>query len=264
MDTRLMERPVAEAALGFRGWVLITGASRGIGAAIAQRLWMAGFGIILWARDGEALIRVAQTISATEQRTRRAIADLGDASQIGSAVAQTLPEGTELVGVVLNAGQGRWRPLESTTLDEWNATLGANLTGAFVTLKAALSRLDFTAAPIVVGILSDSVLCAFPDRSAYASSKAGMEQLLNTVRREYRDKGLRVAQIYPSRVDTCFSGSHDRAEPGMRANGLTAAQVADTVQWVFDAPRTVEIRRIDLSSIHATFGLEQECVANAH
>lgn len=240
------------------GWVLVTGASRGIGAAVARRLWEAGFGVILVARNRACLAEVAASLSPDGKRIRWAAADVGDPAQMAGALAATLPEAELLSGVVINAGHGRWRPVQAIPLDEWRATLDGNLTGAFVTLKCVLPRLDFAAAPIVLGMLSDSALCAFPNRAAYASAKAGLESLLGTVRREYRGRGLRVSLIYPSSVDTHFAGSHEQSGPGTRADGLSADQVADAVHWIFDAPRSVEIRRLDLASIRDTFGLEEE------
>ena len=246
-----------------KGWVLVTGASRGIGAAVAERLWRNGFGVILWARDGAALQAFSDRLACKEGRIRWAQADVGNLNQVEAAARKTLPRTSGFVGVVLNAGHGRWRPLSELSVDDWQSTLDGNLTGAFVTLRATLSRLDFSRAPIVLGMLSDSALCAFPNRAAYASAKAGFETLLGTLRREYRGRGLRVSQMYPSRVDTHFAGSHESAEPGMRSDGLSASQVADAVAWIFDAPDEVEIRRVDLSSIKVTFGLEEEKYADA-
>ncbi len=244
-------------------WVLVTGASRGIGAAIARRLWTRGHKVILWARNTDDLRTVAAGISPTGEGLAWAGADVGCPDQVAQALADTLPEGASLGGVVLNAGHGRWRPIAQIEHGEWNQTLNGNLTSAFITLKAALPRLDFQASPLVVGILSDSALCAFPNRAAYASAKSGFETLLDTARREYRSQGLRVCQIYPSRVDTHFAGSHATAEPGMRSDGLTAEQVADVVAWVFDCPGDVEIRRLHMSSTHVSFGLEEEHYSDA-
>lgn len=246
-----------------RSWVLVTGASRGIGAAVAARLRSAGFGVVLLARDAEALAKVAHGLSPQGRGVRWAAADVGDPARVDAALAAALPEGDGLAGVVINAGHGRWRPLEKIQIDEWRNTLDGNLTGAFVTLKCALPRLDFDAAPIVLGMLSDSALCAFPNRAAYASAKAGLDTLLGTARREYRSRGLRVSLIYPSRVDTHFAGSHERAAPGTRPDGLDADEVANAVLWIFQAAPGVEIRRLDLASIRGTFGLEEERLRDA-
>jgi NADP-dependent 3-hydroxy acid dehydrogenase YdfG len=246
-----------------RGWVLVTGASRGIGAAIASALHRDGFGVILWARDGVALKRLAEALDPTGERVCWAATDVGDAQAVARAVEATLGLARPLKGMVLNAGHGRWRALSDVTLEDWSTTLTGNLTGAFLTLQAALPSLDMAAGPIILGMLSDSAVCAFPNRAAYASAKAGLETLLQTTRREYRSRGVRVSQIYPSRVDTYFAGSHDSAEPGMRSDGLSAEQVAETVRWIFAMPDTVEIRKVELSSIKVTFGLEADLYADA-
>ncbi|QXZ98618.1 SDR family oxidoreductase [Rhizobium sp. B230/85] len=191
-------------------------------------------------------------------------ADVGDPQQVGLAVDRSIPEGIRLAGLVLNAGHGRWQSLSQLGHEEWVNTLEGNLTGAFVTIKALLPLFDFPRFPIVMGILSDSVLSAFPDRAAYASAKSGLEMLLSTFRREYRTRGARVCQVYPSRVDTYFSGGHQAARPGTRPNGLSATQIAEAAKWVFEAPDMVEIRALYLSSIKATFGLDEECFTDGH
>ncbi|MBO9100944.1 MULTISPECIES: SDR family NAD(P)-dependent oxidoreductase [unclassified Rhizobium] len=150
-------------------WVVVTGASRGIGEAIARSLWCAGFGVILWARDATRLEAIANDISPDGSRLHWASADVGDPQQVGLAVDRSIPEGIRLAGLVLNAGHGRWQSLSQLGHEEWVNTLEGNLTGAFVTIKALLPLFDFPRFPIVMGILSDSVLSAFPDRAAYAS-----------------------------------------------------------------------------------------------
>ncbi len=255
--------PASEMNINERGWVLVTGASRGIGAAIASALHQDGHGVILWARGSTELQRLADKLDATGTSVCWASTDVGDAQSVERAADRTLGNTRPLKGVILNAGHGRWRALSDVTLDDWSSTLSANLTGAFLTLQAAIPTLDMSAYPIVLGMLSDSAVCSFPNRAAYASAKAGLETLLETTRREYRSKGVRVSQIYPSRVDTFFSGSYESAQPGMRSDGLSADLVADTVRWIFRVPHMVEIRKIELSSINVTFGLETETYADA-
>lgn len=246
-----------------RGWVVVTGASRGIGAAIASALHDDGHGVILWARDATALKSCSDALDPTGATVCWVATDVGDPEAVARAAEQTLTADRPLKGIVLNAGHGRWRPLRDVTLEDWSTTIAGNLTGAFLTLQAALPKLDPETGPIVLGMLSDSALCAFPNRAAYASAKSGLETLLETTRREYRSKGVRVSQIYPSRVDTYFAGSHDVAAPGMRSDGLSADQVAESVRWIFGMPNTVEIRKIELSSIKVTFGLEADLYADA-
>ncbi|MDJ0933558.1 SDR family oxidoreductase [Breoghania sp.] len=163
-------------------WVVVTGASRGIGAATARALHDIGLGVILWARDRERLAALAETMEARE-RVRWTCVDIGCPEQVARAVETTLPRGTRLAGIVLNAGSGRWQPFTNLAFEDWRKSLETNLSGAFLTLKALLPFLDYASAPIVIGVLSDSALTAFPNRAAYSSAKSGFQALLGTFRR---------------------------------------------------------------------------------
>ncbi|MET8759460.1 SDR family oxidoreductase [Lentzea sp. NPDC004782] len=229
-----------------RGWVLVTGASRGIGAAVARRLAKSGFDLLLWARDQEALTSVAAEVGAV--RVRTAAVDVGDATQVDAA-AEALPQ---LAGVVLNAGSGRWAPLGDVTPDMWSATVRTNLDGSYHVLRAVLPRL--AAQGLVVGMLSDSVRYPHAGRAAYTASKAGMAALLEVVRREVRESGVRISALLPSRVDTYFQGSYAEAGPGTREGSLSADDVAEVVGGLFDLPGHVEVRRLELAAMTSTYG----------
>lgn len=235
-------------------WCLVTGASRGIGRAVAEAAKASGFGIVAWSRTppegGAGDPDGAETLWQQ--------VDVSDPQAVAAACEVLRGRGISLAALVLNAGIGRWRPLGETARAEWRHTLSVNLDGAFNVLQAALPLLDRDGAPVVVGLLSDSALFAFPDRAAYSASKAGLRALLETARLEMRDKGVRFSLLYPSRVDTYFAGSVERGEPGLRASGLTAAQVADVVVYVLNQPPTVEIREVHLSATTDTFGPYQQ------
>jgi NADP-dependent 3-hydroxy acid dehydrogenase YdfG len=238
---------------GRRGRVLVTGASRGIGAAVAEALAVEGFDLVLWARSPDGLDRTA---SAVRQRGAAAsvhTVDVGDGAQVAAASA-TLAGPGPLAGVVLNAGVGRWSPLSSLDPEQWHSTLRTNLDGAYHVLRAVLPRLTAQRAGLVVGVLSDSALYPHADRAAYSASKAGMSALLETVRREVRRHNIRVSAVLPSRVDTHFQGSHNEAAPGTRKGALAAADVAQVVSALFTLPPHVEVRNMQLAAMTATYG----------
>lgn len=239
---------------GRRGWVLVTGASRGIGAATAEALAADGFDLVLWARSRDGLDRTARAVRQRRAAVRVHAVDVGDAAQVGAAASATLSGPGPLVGVVLNAGAGRWSPLSALDPEEWHGTLRTNLDGTYHVLRATLPRLTAQRAGLVVGMLSDSVLHPHADRAAYSASKAGMSALLETVRREVRQHGVRVSAVLPSRVDTHFRGSHDQAAPGTRKGALSAADVAHVVSALFTFPANVEVRNVQLAAMTATYG----------
>lgn len=233
--------------------VLVTGASRGIGAAVAVRLAKSGHDLVLWARSADGLDRSRAAAEAAGVQVRTAVVDVSDPAQVERA-AETLDGFGGLGGVVLNAGAGRWSPFDALTLEAWNATLGTNLHGAFHVLRAALPLLTARRDGLVVGMLSDSVLHPHRDRAAYTASKAGMSALLEVIRREVRSRNVRVSAVLPSRVDTHFAGNHPVAAPGCREGALGADDVAEVVATLFDLPAHVEIRHLQLAAMTSTYG----------
>jgi 3-oxoacyl-[acyl-carrier protein] reductase len=236
-----------------RGWVLVTGASRGIGAAVAARLATDGFDLVLWARSADGLAATAREVEAAGGRAAVGVVDVGRAEQV-LAVGAALADLEPLAGVVLNAGSGRWASLSTMDTSEWDRVIRTNLDGAYHVLRLVLPRLTAARTGLVVGVLSDSVLYPYPDRTAYAASKAGLGALLESARREVRHLGVRVCALLPSRVDTHFQGSHERAAPGTRTGALTAAEVADMVGMLFGLPANVEVRHLQLAAMTSTYG----------
>lgn len=237
-----------------RGWCLVTGASRGIGRAVAEAALAAGFGVIGWARTRPEGVATFEAGAAAPGSFFWQEVDVGDPEAIADACRELGAAGIALAALVLNAGMGRWRPIKETRPADWRQTISVNLDGTFHALQGALPLLDRTGTPLVVGLLSDSALFAFPNRAAYSASKAGMRALLETARLELREQGARLTLLYPSRVDTYFAGSLDEGRPGLRPSGLTATQVADVVAFVLCQPPTVELREVHLSAVGESFG----------
>jgi len=245
---------VSTASSGDVEWVLVTGASRGIGRAIAERLSADGYGVILWGRTAEDLDDIAERAGAN---ARVAVVDVADFEAVEVADADTLGDLPSLRGVILNAGYGRWGPLSGIGVADWHQTIGTNLDGAFYTLKSTLSRVEQSPAGQVIGIASDSALYPFPGRAAYCASKAGMKSLLESVRLDTRGQGVRTTLVFPSRVDTFFGGKR----PGDRAGALSAGDIADIISVVLALPRHLEIRELHVASITESFGPFEERMA---
>ncbi|MEU4062662.1 SDR family NAD(P)-dependent oxidoreductase [Streptomyces wedmorensis] len=240
---------------GARGWVLVTGASRGIGRAVALAVAALGHPLVLWARTTDDLASLAAEIRerwGTEVRV--ATVDVAQADQVDQAVTASLAGIDSLRAVVVNAGGGIWGSLADMDAGQWREVLGANLDGAFHTLKATEPLLRARPGSQIIGLASDSSYNSFPQRGAYCASKAGFLSLLETARGELRADGVRVTALVPSRVDTYFRGK----QPGARPEALSMAEIADVVAMLFSVPSRVEIRELHLSSIHSTFGMRTE------
>ncbi len=240
--------------------VLVTGASRGIGAQTALRLAAAGFDLVLWARTIEDLRLIQQQAAAYGGQVSVNAVDVADAGQVAAGYA-AIQWHSPLTGLVLNAGSGLWQPIAEIEDAVWDQTLATNLRGAMLVLRQFLPRLQQVPAGLVVGVLSDSAKYPFAGRGAYAASKAGLAALLEVTRREVREAGVRVTALLPSRVDTAFQGSLESAAAGCRPGSLSADNVAEVIGWLFELPAGVEVRELQLSALTSSFGPYQEVLS---
>lgn len=232
------------------GWVLVTGASRGIGQAVAEHLAGAGHDLILWARTTEDLEKVRSQLAPHGREIRTAAVDVADPAQVEEAAATSFAGIEALRAVVVNAGGGAWNAIESISADEWRSVLGPNLDGAFHTLKATVPLLRACPGAQLVGVASDSSLHSFARRGAYCASKAGLLSLLETARRELREHDVRVTAVLPSRVDSYFRGK----QPGCRPEAMSLAEIGEVIGALFTLPPRVEVREIHLAALTTPFG----------
>jgi len=213
---------------------LVTGASRGIGAATARALAAAGARVVLAARDRDALEEVASAIRADGGEATPVPTDLGHAEQIWrlyAAVERTGP----LAALVYCAGTLTSAPLVDTTDELWQRTLSVNLTGAFLCARAAFAAMREQGEGRIVNIGSLSGVYAtekFPGLAAYNVSKYGVIGLTEALAVEGKRTGISAICVSPGAVDTEMLR---RANPELRP-GLTPEQVADLIVALLDGP----------------------------
>ena len=231
-------------------WVLITGASRGIGAGIAKRLAAKGFNLVLWARTAPDLDAIARDCRSLGASVKVAAVDVSNPDSVATAGEATLSGLEGLRGCIINAGSATFGSLSDFSNDAWRAVIATNLDGAFFTLKTALPLLERCAYSQVISLGSQSAIFAFESQGGYCASKWGLNGLIETLRREKRSSGIRVTNLVLAGVDTFFRGK----KPGDRPGSLEIDEVAGVVEALFTMPRNVEIREIHLSSMSTSFG----------
>lgn len=231
-------------------WVLITGASRGIGAGIAKRLARNGFNLVLWARTRADLDAVASECASLGVTVRCAAVDVSDPEAVATAGVAALQGIDALRGCVLNAGSATFGSLASFSTDAWRDVLATNLDGAFHTLKVALPLLERRPCSQLISMGSQAALYGFETQAGYCASKWGLNGLVETVRREKRAAGLRVTNLVMAGVDTYFRGK----KPGDRPGSLEIDEIAHVVETLFAMPANVEIREIHVSALSTSFG----------
>ena len=213
---------------------VVTGASRGIGAATARALAGAGAHVVLAARDHDALAEVATTIRAAGGNATPVRADVskpGDVEQLFAVAGQA----GQLAALVCAAGVLTSAPLAETTLEIWEDTLGVNLTGSFLCCRAAFTAMRAAGEGRIVNISSLSGIYAtekFPGLAAYNVSKYGVIGLTEAIAVEGRQHGISAICVSPGAVDTQMLR---RANPELRP-GLTPGEVAELILALLDSP----------------------------
>ncbi len=183
---------------------IVTGASQGIGRAIAEFLAEKGSDIAIFdVTDG------AETVRAIEAKGVRAAffhADVSDLQQVEKAVLAVVDEMGGVDNLVNNAGITRDKLLLSMTEDDWDLVMRVNLKGVFNCTKAVIRRLMKTGGNIV-NIASIAGLTGNPGQSNYAASKAGIIGLTKSLAKEYGERGIRVNAVAPGLIRTDMTAS---------------------------------------------------------
>ena len=214
---------------------LVTGASRGIGAAAADLL----------AAEGARVIRVARTLERRSTRAGQDIpCDLTDWDQVSRLAASVLEQSGPPDVVVSNAGAFLLKRLEATDRADLDHQLATNLRAPFALARAflpAMSR-EGGGSFITVGSVADHV--GFPENAAYAASKYGLRGLHETLLEEYRGSGVRLTLVSPGPTDTRAWDPFDpdrRQGFTPRSGMLHPADVAEAVLFVASRPAHVLI-----------------------
>ena len=186
--------------------LLITGASTGIGAALAGEFARRGHALALAARRVELLEAMApQLRAAGAARVVPLRLDVADTASIEPVVQQAAQSLGRLDVVVANAGVGHMTPVGKGALAAVQETLVINLLGAIATIEAALPIMRAQGEGQVVGVTSVAGSRGLPGLGAYSASKAGLHRYLQAARAELRGSGIRVTELAPGYIDTAMN-----------------------------------------------------------
>ena len=219
---------------------LVTGASRGIGLAVADELRAAGAHVVRLARS--------LTDGAAEGRTDIRC-DVAVPAEVDRAVDKVVTESGVPDIVVNNAGTFFIKPLGQTSLEEFTQTIAVNLTGPFLVARAFTPHLVKRGSGhlVTIGSISDHV--AFTGSTAYAASKFGVRGMHEVIRAETAQSGVRTTLISPGPVDTEIWDPIDPdSKPGFtkRKDMLRAEDVAQAVLFAVTRPVRVDVTEIRL------------------
>ena len=205
---------------------LVTGASRGLGAAMAVALAQAGASVVLWARRSTHLMRVAGAVRALGRPSLAQRVNVTDPVAVRRAVQQTLARFGRIDILVNNAGIWGGDPVVRLSRRVWSEVLDTNLTSVFLVSQAVAPGMIRRGYGKIINISSTSGLLAHPEGAAYCAAKAGLMHLTRVMAVEWGPHGVRVNGI----------------APGLFRTDMTADVFADR-RWLARRRQLVPLRR---------------------
>ncbi len=225
---------------------LVTGASSGIGAAIARDLAAGGASVALAARRRDRIDDIVADLPDPE-RGFAVTMDVADEVSVAAGVAATIERFGHLDVLVNNAGVGSFAPLADLSIEDFDRMIDVNLRGVFLATKSALPHLLDRSAAVgeaaIVTIASIAGRHGFVGGSGYAASKFGVVGMMDSLFREVRGDNVRVVLVNPGSVATDFFDDHGAEQ---KQGVLEPEDVAATVSHILDLPPRALVREIDV------------------
>jgi len=223
--------------------ILITGASRGIGRAIAQKLAAPDVTLLLHGRDTIALAETCKAVGSNCAAVEKLVHDLATEKGVAALISQV---GSEPIDVLVNnAGIAVVKPFREITPDEWQQTLSVNVTAPFLLMQRFAGQMPPGSS--IVNILSVAAKTGFANWGAYCMSKFALEGLSQSIREEIREHRIRLINIYPAATNTEIWD--DVAGDWPRKRMISPEQVADAVAFAITQPSDVLIENITLGKL---------------
>ena len=219
---------------------IVTGATKGIGLAIAERMVDEGASVVVSARTGVDVERVAERLGP---RAVGIPCDVGDPRACQRLVDKTMARLGRLDVLVNNAGFGVFKPISEMSVEEWQRQIDVNLGGVFYCSKAALPHLSASGDGFIVNIGSLAGRNFFAGGTGYNAAKAGLIALTEAMMLDVRHDDVRVSVIMPGSVNTYFRG---KEQSRGRSWPLEADDVALTVMQLLDYPKGAHVSRVEM------------------
>ena len=224
---------------------LVTGATEGIGRAIAIALGRAGYQIGICARTSSNIERTVTELSALGIVAHGAAADVGDERQVSAAVRQLVARLGPVDTLINNAGIAVLKPFDQLSLEEWDRTMATNLCSMFLVTREVLPGMRARKKGAIVNVASLAGRNGFIGGTAYTASKHAVLGFSKSLMLEVRKDMVRVIAICPGSVDTALIQNQQmlpRDSKGM----LAAEDVAETILATLTLPDRALVSELDI------------------
>lgn len=223
---------------------VVTGSTKGIGLAIAERMAAAGASVVVSARTEQEVEEVAARLAASQRATVLGVpCDVSDPFQCAHLVEETVRRLGRLDILVNNAGLGIMKPITEMSVEEWRLQVDVNLGGVFYCSKAAMSHLAAHGDGWIINIGSLASRNSFAGGTGYNASKFGLLGMTEAMMLDVRHAGVRVSLVMPGSVNTYFGGREQLEERDWR---LEADDCALAVMQLLEYPKQAHVSRIEM------------------
>ena len=217
---------------------LVTGASMGIGAGLAAMLAAEGARVVLAARRRDELEQVAEDIRRDGGTAVPVVTDLTDDDSLARLLAATRAELGAVDVLVNSAGYAIWKPLEATTMGEWDHTFAVNVRAAAYLCGAVLPGMQARGFGRIINIGSEAGVAIVPGFAAYCVSKHALRALTEVIQDANHENGIKAWVICPGFVNTDMGYVVPGADP---ADFLQVAEVVDVVRYLLRTGDNVKL-----------------------
>lgn len=218
---------------------IVTGASRGIGRAVAKRLSQSGFEVALLARSKEALEDLSNEISSEGGKAIPLPCDVSDLAAVSQCIKSLRGEWDELTLLFNNAGANRPGTVELSP-EDFETIYRVNVFGAYNVLHEVVPWLKSQSRGTIVNLASIAGITGFPGAGAYCSSKFALRGLNEALHHELEPLGIRVSAISPSWVDTDMA-SHC---PYPKDKMILPEEIADAVLYLESLSSNISVKEL--------------------
>lgn len=220
---------------------IVTGASRGIGKAIALALAGHGARVVLAARTVRDLEAAAAELRSAGHAAIAIPTDIGVEKEVEGLVSKTLESYGRIDILVNNAGVGVFKPVVEMDISDFDRMWSVNMRGPFLATRAVLTHMLKARSGQIVNISSLAGKNSVKNGAAYAATKWALRGFASSLMLEVREANIRVITVFPGSVDTGFSSTNKRG-----SNITQPEDVADAVVFAVSAPARSMFSEIDV------------------